>query len=280
MCDGTRAQAEAIKEELTVFLHDELYLTLSPEKTAITHINDGFKFLGFKVRRSGSSTGIRTRLLIPSTAVKNHLDKIRAVTDPGTHNDSVVAKIQALNRIIGGWCRYYQYAANVARAFGKVSYKTYWMMAHWLGRKFKMKAWKAWMRHEQDGFLTAGKNCLELHQEYKRQASVRTFRKPNPYTTQELIHREELRDDYFWTGYEKRPGHADLRLLALTRDGYCCKFCGEPVTEETAQADHIKPVAWFKRPVDANYLDNYMTLCIDCHERKTRLDRRLESRMR
>jgi retron-type reverse transcriptase len=36
----------------------------------------------------------------------------------------------------------------------------------------------------------------------------------------------------------------------------------------------------FKRPVDANFLDNYVTLCIDCHRKKTESDRIRESRMR
>ena len=46
MCNGTKADAEAMKRELQKFLADELKLTLSGEKTKITHVNDGFRFPG------------------------------------------------------------------------------------------------------------------------------------------------------------------------------------------------------------------------------------------
>jgi len=52
-----------------------------------------------------------------------------------------------------------------------------------------------------------------------RQYKIR-FLKPNPYTTQEVISREELTGDTFWSGYEPRPGMADLRPLILERDEY------------------------------------------------------------
>ena len=104
--------------------------------------------------------------------------------------------------------------------------------------------------------------------------------KPNPYTTQEIrLEREELLDDGPWLGIERRPGMEDLRPLVLERDGHKCVFCQEAVTKATARVDHKKPVCEFKRPVDANRLDNLQTLCIPCHKRKTEFDRQRESRM-
>jgi RNA-directed DNA polymerase len=48
---GTRAQAEALKEQIATLLATELKLTLSRAKTLVTHINDGFDFLGFRIQR-------------------------------------------------------------------------------------------------------------------------------------------------------------------------------------------------------------------------------------
>ena len=48
---GTRAQAEAIKNEAAEFMAERMRLTLSPEKTAITHVDAGFDFLGFRIKR-------------------------------------------------------------------------------------------------------------------------------------------------------------------------------------------------------------------------------------
>src|SRR5439155_6501926 len=50
--NDTRAGVEHTKQELASFLASELHLTLSPDKTVITHVNDGFNFLGFRIRRS------------------------------------------------------------------------------------------------------------------------------------------------------------------------------------------------------------------------------------
>src|SRR5215510_7652404 len=44
LCNGTRTEAEKMKEELSRFLSSHLYLKLSSEKTKITHLNDGFMF--------------------------------------------------------------------------------------------------------------------------------------------------------------------------------------------------------------------------------------------
>jgi len=45
---GPKAEAEEIKRQLSTFLKEELGLTLSPEKTLITHArSDAAKFLGY-----------------------------------------------------------------------------------------------------------------------------------------------------------------------------------------------------------------------------------------
>ncbi|MGH9900093.1 MAG: HNH endonuclease [Pyrinomonadaceae bacterium] len=56
-------------------------------------------------------------------------------------------------------------------------------------------------------------------------------------------------------------------------------MCDKPVTSHTAEVDHIKPFRRFKRPIDANSLENLWALCENCHNEKTKLDRQMESRM-
>ena len=122
---------------------------------------------------------------------------------------------------------------------------------------------------------------LVLHDSYtSKQYRVR-YRKPNPYTTMERIEREKLPRETVWLGVEDRPGWVDTRLAVLKRDNYTCRYpgCGKPVTAETAQVDHIRPYRAFKRPVDANRPENLWTLCIECHRKKTEIDRRRESRV-
>src|SRR5207253_3512921 len=50
MVSGQRHHAEALREEVAAVLAP-LGLRLSPEKTRVVHIDEGFDFLGFNIRR-------------------------------------------------------------------------------------------------------------------------------------------------------------------------------------------------------------------------------------
>lgn len=280
LTNGTKAQAEVIKEELYQFLKEKLRLNLSKEKTKITHLNDGFVFLGFKLQRRPHKCGMQTKIFIPKEAIDRIRGKIIEATDPTTHQDSVNAKILAMNRLIRGWCQYYQYATRASDEFVKLGHFVFWRMAHWIGRKFKMRIRLVMRRYGRGSSFATNQYRLIRPIEFRSLIYKGRFLKPNPYTTQESrLIREELPQQTSWTGREKRPGMADLRPLVLKRDGYTCQICEEPVKANTAQVDHLKPVRRFKRPVDANSLDNLWTLCISCHKQKTKLDRQMESRM-
>jgi len=96
LCNGTKADALAMKEELRNVL-DHMGLKLSEEKTKVTHITEGFTFLGFRIERSIGETGKMTpKVLIPEEAIKRFRHKVREITAPSTSKESVNAKITAL----------------------------------------------------------------------------------------------------------------------------------------------------------------------------------------
>jgi hypothetical protein len=109
LCDGTKEQAEEMRQELKKFLSTELKLTLSMEKTKITHVREGFRFLGFWIERNiGRNGKIAPKIHIPKEAMERFRDKYRRALDKTSHEHSINLKITALNRIIQGWCQYYQ----------------------------------------------------------------------------------------------------------------------------------------------------------------------------
>jgi RNA-directed DNA polymerase len=284
LTNGHKAQAEEIKEELYQFLKEELRLNLSKEKTKVTHLNDGFRFLGFELRRClGGKGKMTTKILIPRQAKDRFRATIAAATARETFKDSLNAKILALNQVIGGWCRYYQYTSKASSEFGGLGHFVFWRTAHWLGGKYKLAMPEVMKRY----YLRGGKNTfatgqgyrLILPSEFSSATYKKRFLKPNPYTTKEGVKREELPNDKNWTGYEARLGMADLRLIVLERDGYTCQICERQVTLHTAQVDHLKPFRRFKKPVDANTPENLWVLCEQCHRRKTESDREAESRV-
>ena len=74
LTNGGKAEAVRLKEEFQTFLAEELKLELSPEKTHITHVNQGFDFLGFHVQRYVKSND-RPKMLV--TPAQENLKKCR-----------------------------------------------------------------------------------------------------------------------------------------------------------------------------------------------------------
>ena len=99
---GTRAQAEAIKETAATLLRDQLRLTLSPEKTRITHVDDGFDFLGFRIVRLSRPGRAPAAFSFPSRSAVNRLrHRIKTLTGRFTTSLSLDALLHALNPVCG-----------------------------------------------------------------------------------------------------------------------------------------------------------------------------------
>ena len=279
LCNGTKELAEEMRKELYSFLKKDLKLELSLEKTRITHLNDGFKFLGFWIQRAMGHNGMKTKVTIPREAMDRVKGKIAKATDPTTHQDSLNSTILALNRVTGGWMRYYQYTSKAATTFGKVEYYAFWKLAHWIGRKYQLAMPQVLRQFRRRKGL--GTNEYQIKKVLPTSQYKKRFIKPNPYTTQGArVQREELPTETYWTGYEPRPSMMDLKPIILQRDEYTCRNCGkERLPTKELEVDHIRPVRRFKRPVDANTPENLWALCKQCHRIKTKLDRQMESRM-
>jgi RNA-directed DNA polymerase len=127
LCDGSRAQAEAMREKLYEFLKTGLKLELSREKTRVTHVSEGFEFLGFLIDRGIVGSGKwAPRIRLPTKAVEKVRNKVRTALSPDTHKASVRVRIIGLNRIIGGGCRYYQTTSSPSKYFDRLDHEVYW----------------------------------------------------------------------------------------------------------------------------------------------------------
>jgi RNA-directed DNA polymerase len=283
LSNGTRDQAYALRDELQKFLSEELHLTLSMEKTKVTHLNEGFIFLGFQIRRGPAMNGgMTTRVFIPTKAIKKHLDVLKAAFSPSTHEDSVALKIPEVNKVISGWCRYSQYTSRATTQFGRVQHQVYWLAAHWLAGKYKISCKGAIMRFRQGPTLGTTATRLVMHSDFKTRRSGRRLRPfPNPYTSAETLTRERLPEGQNRLIIETRKGSEDRRREIMARDNYTCRWgdCGAKVTLETGHVDHIRPRYCFGWKPDADKPENLWTLCLEHHKIKTEFDRQRESRV-
>ena len=63
------------------------------------------------------------------------------------------------------------------------------------------------------------------------------------------------------------PNWKSQRQAALARDEYRCRFCGALEGEHPHHVHHKTPFKAFPSPLEANRLDNLITLCPACHRR-------------
>ena len=282
LCNGTKAQTLAMRQELSEFL-STLGLTLSMEKTKVTHVNDGFKFLGFWIERSIGQSGKRApKIRIPHEAYKRIKHKVSEALAPATCSYSLKIKIQQLNRVIGGWCRYYQYTSSPKYYFSHLGYDVWWGMAHWLGRKYKCSIPKVCKKFLVNKHFATKTSKLTMPHEYKTKRYPLKAFPINPYLVTSIeLKREELFSlEDIWTISETIAGQADRKDEVFTRRP-TCNDCGKPLSFIfEAELDHKKPRQKFKRPEDADYPANQQILCKPCHKLKTSQEQRVLSRVR
>jgi RNA-directed DNA polymerase len=140
---GTREQAQAIKEKTAAFMAKRLRLTLSPEKTCVTHVDDGFDLLGFRiVRRPWQKRSKRVAYSFPSQrALREIMHRIKTLTNRSTLNLPLDRLIRVLNPILRGWANYYRHAAS-SRCFAYLSHYLWWRVIRWLRKKYPRLTWK------------------------------------------------------------------------------------------------------------------------------------------
>lgn len=108
-------------------------LTLSEEKTKITHIDEGFDFLGFNIRKYDGKF-----LIKPSKEkVKKFLDKIRETIE-SNKTCTQDTLIRFLNPKITGWANYYKHCV-ASDTFSKADHQIFWKLMQWSKRRHPMK---------------------------------------------------------------------------------------------------------------------------------------------
>ncbi|MEO8924180.1 MAG: group II intron reverse transcriptase/maturase [Caldimonas sp.] len=108
-------------------------LELSEEKTRITHITEGFDFLGQNVRKYGDKLLIKPA----KKSIKSLLDKVRAIVE-GNAQATQAALIRQLNPVIRGWAMYHRHCAATA-TFSSIDSHIWHMLFRWAMRRHTTK---------------------------------------------------------------------------------------------------------------------------------------------
>jgi RNA-directed DNA polymerase len=221
-------------------------LELSHEKTQITHVEEGFDFLGQNVRRYRCGK-VLTK---PSSQnVKTFLSKIRETID---NSGSLTAgvMIQRLNQQIKGWTMYHRYAAS-KRTFMHVDHRIFQMVWRWCRRRHPKKSRK-WLKknyfpddgHRHWVFTSTLWNQKGQGRPIQLMAAakVRIIRyvkirsAVNPYDPKWELYLEARLG---WQLTQTLAGRSRIEYLWKEQEGRC-RVCGQPlrIAEEDCQIHH------------------------------------------
>ena len=131
---------EEIKADLIAFLK-ERGLELSEEKTLITHIDDGFDFLGFNIRKYRNGT----LLIKPSEKSMKKFAKATHEIIYSMRSRKQADVIEKLNRMIAGWVNYYRYVSS-KKAFWRLDHTIFLQLRRWAIRRHQDKSLE-WVRN-------------------------------------------------------------------------------------------------------------------------------------
>lgn len=204
-------------------------LSLSPTKTKITHISEGFDFLGWNVRRV--KDGLRTT---PSR--KNRLafyDKLRqTIREHRTAKQEVL--ILKLNPLIRGWAQYHRVVA-VRDTFHKMDHLLFKALWRWSRRRHPNKA-RRWIKQRyfrkeggRDWVFAVGKLRLVHFTAFPHREHYKIKSEANPYDPEwESYYAERLGRQMMQT----LMGRKRLLWVWQRQDGKCPK-CEQPITKRT-----------------------------------------------
>jgi RNA-directed DNA polymerase len=182
---GDRHHAEALREEVAAVLAP-LGLRLAPEKTAVVHIDEGFDFLGFHIRRMRKrGTSKHYVYTTPSRkSVQKARDRVRTRTCRSTLNTDLDLLLTSLNRSLRGWAIYFRHGVSKA-TFNAVDSHAWLRLASWIRRKHRLTSRKQLRRRfcdqgwriAQNGVVFTGASSVAVTRYRYRGANI-----PTPWT--------------------------------------------------------------------------------------------------
>ena len=213
-------------------------LVLSPEKTKITHINEGFDFLGWNIRKYNGKL-----LTKPSKAnIKAHLDKIREVIK-GNKTAKQANLIRLLNPVLRGWANYHSHVV-AKKTFARIDANVWSMLWRWAARRHPEKGAR-WVKDRY--FKTRGtRNWVFAATEEKEDGTKRELtlllESDTPIRRHVKIKADANPHDRQWEQYfEARWGKKMLNSVCGRRKFYRvwqrqdgrCSVCQNSITRST-----------------------------------------------
>ncbi len=242
-------------------------LQLSEEKTRITHIDEGFDFLGWNFRKYSGT-------LLIKPAKKNVKTFYRKVAETISSNKAGKQEdlIHLLNPMLRGWAQYHR-PVVAKQAYTRMEFLVFWRLWRWAKRRHPNKN-ADWVKKKY--FHTVGernwvfaapmeqedgsKGLLELYQisgtAIERHTKIKG--EYNPFDPTMEQYGEELRQKRM----ERSKGYLKEWFTLYSSQEGLCAHCENALTDETGWHDHHLVYRMYG---GSDALSNRVLLHPDCH---------------
>jgi RNA-directed DNA polymerase len=241
-------------------------LALSIDKTHITHIDQGFDFLGQNVRK------YKGKLLIKPSKKNIHtfLAKVQS-TIKELGNVQTILLIKTLNPMIRGWAMYHRHIV-AKRIFSTVDHRIFWMIWRWAKRRHGRKKNAVWLKKRyftriegrdwlffDTDDITNKKYTLFQAASIPIKRHIKINSKANPYVLTD--------EPYFeWRTQvkmsDKWEGKQQLDFIYKRQEGRCA-YCGELIDLDRGwHSHHIQ----YRILGGKDTADNLVLLHPNCHK--------------
>jgi RNA-directed DNA polymerase len=182
---GEKEHAEALRAQVADVLAP-MGLRLSAEKTRVAHVDDGFDFLGFTIRRMRKRGSHKFFIYtVPSRkAIASIRTRVRAMTYRATLHRDPGYLLDYLGRVLRGWANYFRHGVS-KRIFNAIDSYTWERITHWLRQKHRI----GWPEMRRRYCLPGTWRLAYDGQRFRGAASVtvtryryRGYRIPTPWT--------------------------------------------------------------------------------------------------
>jgi len=254
---GPYEEAQEIKQKLSEFLRDELKLTLSEEKTLITHgLTDSARFLGYEVnttnhvgrtfrglsgnRRTTGTVSLRVPRDVIQMKARSYQQQGKAIHSARLLNHSDYDIITGYQQVYRGLVQYYALAHNRPQRFSLLRWTMETSLVKTLAHKHKISVRKVYAKHQTTILNENGSyKVLQTLVEREGKAPLEAHWGGIPLARARNNDKVVIRD---YEPTSNTGGRSELiqRLLADT-----CELCG---SMDDVEVHHINKLRNLKAP--------------------------------
>ena len=135
---GSREDALAERQALAHWIGENAGLRLSPEKTRITKLTEGFEFLGCRVRiKWDERYGLTPRIEIPRSAIRDFRYRVKQATATNSIGRPLSKTLADLNPVLQGWSAYYRYCVGAKPILSQLDWYVDQRVWRWMRKKHR-----------------------------------------------------------------------------------------------------------------------------------------------